>query len=31
MRGIEISAETDVEKEDKQKNFVVRERVDSHV
>ena len=29
--GIEISAETDVEKEDKQKNFVVRERVYSHV
>jgi HSP20 family protein len=29
--GIEISAETDVEKEDKGKNFVVRERVYSHV
>jgi HSP20 family protein len=29
--GIEISAETDVEKEDKQKNFVVRERVYRHV
>jgi HSP20 family protein len=29
--GIEISAETDVEKEDKTKNFVVRERVYSHV
>jgi HSP20 family protein len=29
--GIEISAETDVEKEDKAKNFVVRERVYSHV
>ena len=29
--GIEISAETDVEKEDKSKNFVVRERVYSHV
>ena len=29
--GIEISAETDVEKEDKEKNFVVRERVYSHV
>jgi HSP20 family protein len=29
--GIEISAETDAEKEDKQKNFVVRERVYSHV
>lgn len=29
--GIEINAETDVEKEDKQKNFVVRERVYSHV
>ena len=28
---IEISAETDVEKEDKEKNFVVRERVYSHV
>ena len=28
---IEISAETDVEKEDKQKNYVVRERVYSHV
>ena len=29
--GIEISAETDVEKEDKGKNFVVRERFYSHV
>ncbi|MCW4005755.1 MAG: Hsp20/alpha crystallin family protein [Candidatus Bathyarchaeota archaeon] len=29
--GIEISAETDVEKEDKAKKFVVRERVYSHV
>jgi HSP20 family protein len=29
--GIEISAETDVEKEDTGKNFVVRERVYSHV
>ena len=29
--GIEISAETDVDKEDKGKNFVVRERVYSHV
>jgi HSP20 family protein len=29
--GIEISAETDVEREDKGKNFVVRERVYSHV
>ena len=29
--GIEISAETDVEKEDKEKNCVVRERVYSHV
>jgi HSP20 family protein len=29
--GIEISAETDVEKEDKGKNFVVRERIYSHV
>jgi len=29
--GIEISAETDVEKEEKEKNFVVRERVYSHV
>jgi HSP20 family protein len=29
--GIEISAETDVETEDKEKNFVVRERVYSHV
>ncbi len=29
--GIEISAETEVEKEDKTKNFVVRERVYSHV
>jgi len=29
--GIEISAETDVENEDKGKNFVVRERVYSHV
>jgi HSP20 family protein len=29
--GIEISAETDVEKEDKQKSYVVRERVYSHV
>jgi HSP20 family molecular chaperone IbpA len=29
--AIEISAETDVEKEDKGKNFVVRERVYSHV
>jgi HSP20 family protein len=29
--GIEISAETDVENQDKQKNFVVRERVYSHV
>jgi HSP20 family protein len=28
--GIEISAETDVEKEDKGKNFVVRERIYSH-
>jgi HSP20 family protein len=29
--GIEISAETDVEKQDTSKNFVVRERVYSHV
>jgi HSP20 family protein len=29
--GIEISAETDVEREDQEKNFVVRERVYSHV
>ena len=29
--GIEISAEIDVETEDKEKNFVVRERVYSHV
>jgi HSP20 family protein len=29
--GIEISAETDVEKTDKDKNFVVRERVYSHI
>ncbi len=29
--GIEISAETDIEKQDKGKNFVVRERVYSHV
>ena len=29
--GIEISAETDVETEDKEKNFVVRERVYSHI
>ncbi len=29
--GIEISAETEIEKEDKKKNFVVRERVYSHV
>jgi HSP20 family protein len=29
--GIEISAETDVETEDKGKNFVVRERVYSHI
>jgi len=29
--GIEISAETEFEKEDKGKNFVVRERVYSHV
>jgi HSP20 family molecular chaperone IbpA len=29
--GIEISAETDVEKEDKGKNFVVRERIYSHI
>jgi HSP20 family protein len=29
--GIEISAETDVEKEDKEKNYVVRERAYSHV
>jgi HSP20 family protein len=29
--SIEISAETDVEKEDKEKNFVVRERVYSHI
>jgi HSP20 family protein len=29
--GIEISAETDIEKEDKGKNFVVRERTYSHV
>jgi HSP20 family protein len=29
--GIEITAETDVEKEDKETNFVVRERVYSHV
>jgi HSP20 family protein len=28
--GIEISAETDVETEDTEKNFVVRERVYSH-
>jgi len=31
INGIEISAETDVEKEDKGKNFVVRERIYSHV
>ena len=29
--GIEISAETDVEKEEKEKSFVVRERVYSHI
>jgi HSP20 family protein len=29
--SIEISAETDVEKEEKEKNFVVRERVYSHI
>jgi len=29
--GIEISAETDVETEDKAKNFVVRERIYSHI
>jgi HSP20 family protein len=29
--GIEISAETDVEKRNKEKNFVVRERIYSHV
>ena len=29
--GIEISAETDVETQDKEKNFVVRERVYSHI
>jgi len=29
--GIEISAETDVETEDAEKNFVVRERVYSHI
>ncbi len=29
--GIEISAETDVERENKEKNFVVRERLYSHV
>ncbi len=29
--GIEISAETDVEKEEEEKNFVVRERVYSHI
>jgi HSP20 family protein len=29
--GIEISAETDVETEDSEKNFVVRERVYSHI
>ncbi len=29
--GIEISAETDVETEDTEKNFVVRERVYSHI
>jgi HSP20 family protein len=29
--GIEISAETDVEKESKEKNFVVRERVYSQI
>jgi HSP20 family molecular chaperone IbpA len=29
--GIEISAETDVQKENQEKNFVVRERVYSHV
>jgi HSP20 family protein len=29
--GVEISAETDVEKTDKEKNYVVRERVYSHV
>jgi HSP20 family protein len=29
--GIEISAETDVEKESKEKNFVLRERAYSHV
>ena len=29
--GIEISAETDIQTEDKEKNFVVRERVYSHV
>jgi HSP20 family protein len=29
--GIEISAETDVEKQNSEKNFVVRERVYSHI
>jgi len=29
--GIEISAETDVERKDKERNFVVRERLYSHV
>jgi HSP20 family molecular chaperone IbpA len=29
--GIEISAETDVEKENKERNFVVRERIYSHI
>ena len=29
--GIEISAETEVETEDKEKNYVVRERVYSHI
>ena len=29
--GIEISAETDVETEDAEKNFVVRERIYSHI
>ncbi len=29
--GIEISAETEIEREDKEKNFVLRERVYSHI
>ena len=31
LDGIEISAETEIEREDKEKNFVVRERVYSHI